>query len=59
MDYCTVKEMAGVWGVSSRMVAIYCKEKRICGAVKMGNLWLVPVDAEKPADMRINNGKKK
>lgn len=59
MEYCTVKEIADSWGVSSRMVSIYCKDNRIAGAFKMGNMWLVPQDAEKPVDMRINNGRKK
>lgn len=58
MDYCTVKEIAEQWGISSRMVSIYCKEKRIQGTVKMGNMWLVPADAEKPEDLRKKNGKK-
>lgn len=59
MDYCTVKEKADAWGISSRMVSVYCKENRIAGAFKMGNMWLIPQNAEKPIDMRINNGRKK
>lgn len=58
MDYCTVKEIAEQWGISSRMVSIYCKDNRIQGTVKIGNMWLVPTDAEKPEDLRKNNGKK-
>ena len=57
MDYCTVKEIAKKWGISSRMVSIYCKEKRIPGAFKMGNMWLIPQNACKPFDLRANNGK--
>ena len=34
MEYYTVKEMSELWGVSSRMVTIYCKEGRIKGAEK-------------------------
>lgn len=59
MEYYTVKEMSELWGVSSRMVTIYCKEGRVKGALKKGNLWLVPIDAIKPKDNRANNGKKK
>ena len=58
MDYCTLKEIAEQWGISSRMVSIYCKDNRIQGTVKIGNMWLVPTDAEKPEDLRKNNGKK-
>jgi hypothetical protein len=50
--------MAEKWGISSRMVTIYCKEGRISGAIKKGNLWLLPIDTEKPEDNRKNNGKK-
>ena len=57
MDYFTVKEMGEKLGITSRMVTIYCKEERIPGAIKKGNLWLVPSDATKPSDQRKNNGK--
>lgn len=56
-EYLTVKEMAECWGITSRMVTVYCKENRIPGAMKKGNLWLIPSDAEKPDDNRKNNGK--
>lgn len=49
--------MGEKWGITSRMVTIYCKEERIPGAIKKGNLWLVPSDATKPSDQRKNNGK--
>ena len=58
MEYLTVKEVAERWGISSRMVSIYCKKRRIPGAIKKGNLWLVPESVEKPVDNRKNNGKK-
>ena len=60
MEYLTVKEMGEKWGVTSRMVNVYCSTGRIPGAVKKGNLWLVPEDAIKPIDKRRkkeqNNG---
>lgn len=52
MDYLTVKELGKKWGISSRMVTLYCVEGRIQGAQKKGNLWLVPKDALKPSDRR-------
>ncbi|MCR5289315.1 MAG: helix-turn-helix domain-containing protein [Treponema sp.] len=57
MEYLTVKEMAERWGITSRMVTFYCNDGRLPGAVKKGNLWLVPEDTEKPDDNRKNNGK--
>ena len=52
MDYLTVKEMGEKWGISGRRVTYYCEAGRIKGAEKKGYMWLVPVDAEKPADGR-------
>lgn len=57
MEYLTVKEMGEKWGLSSRMVTVYCNEGRIPGAIKKGNLWLVPENAIKPEDNRKNNGR--
>ncbi len=48
----TVKEAGEKWGISSRMVTIYCNKERIPGAIKKGNLWLIPENAEKPKDLR-------
>lgn len=58
IDFLTVKEAGAKWNVSGRMVTIYCKEGRIEGAIKKGNLWLVPIDAKKPADGRTIVAKK-
>ncbi len=52
MDYLTVKEAGEKWGITKRMVALYCVAERIEGATKKGNLWLIPKDAPKPCDVR-------
>lgn len=52
MEYLTVKEAGEKWGVTVRMVNYYCSAGRIKGAIKKGNLWLVPTDAEKLVDGR-------
>ena len=57
MEYLTVKETAEKWGISSRRVTVLCVENRLPNAIKKGNLWLVPEDAEKPADKRFKNNK--
>ena len=54
MEYLTAVETAKKWNVSSRMVAKYCEEGRIEGAVKKGKVWLVPASADKPFDRRIS-----
>lgn len=58
MEYLTVKETGEKWGIGSRMVTIYCASGRIKGAVKKGNLWLVPADTPKPKDMRRKSSEK-
>ena len=48
----TVPEAAKKWGISERRVQILCKEDRIPGVSKIGYMWLIPKDAEKPVDAR-------
>ncbi|WP_415534280.1 helix-turn-helix domain-containing protein [Ethanoligenens sp.] len=52
MDFMTIKEAANRWGVSTRAVTYQVVAGRIAGAVKRGNLWLIPQDASKPFDGR-------
>ena len=52
MEYITIKEASARWGIGTRIITVYCAEGRIAGAVKKGNLWLIPADAAKPADRR-------
>lgn len=58
IDYLTVKEVGEKWSVSGRMVTLYCKAGKIEGAIKKGNLWLIPANAEKPLDGRTINARK-
>ena len=57
MNYMTLKEAAEKWGVTPRRVNYYCAGDRIPGAVKMATIWLIPKDAEKPADGRRKENK--
>jgi len=52
MDYISVKETAEKWGLSVRRVQILGEENRIVGVFRMGRMWLIPKDAEKPTDKR-------
>ena len=54
MNYVTTIEMSEIWGISARRIALLCEQERIEGAIKKGKTWLIPEDAEKPADMRKN-----
>lgn len=54
MDYLTTLEMSEKWGISARRIALLCEQGRIVGVVKKGKTWLIPEDAQKPADKRKN-----
>ena len=58
MDYITLKEASQKWNVTPRQINYLCAAGRITGAVKMATIWLIPKDAEKPADHRFKNTKK-
>lgn len=58
MEYCTVKEIGEKWGISSRMVNVYCTNHRVPNAIKKGNLWLIPSNAKKPSDLRKKESEK-
>ena len=55
MNYVTTIEMSEIWGISARRIALLCEQGRIAGVVKKGKTWLIPEDAEKPADKRKND----
>lgn len=59
MKYISAKEAAEKWGISKRRVQILCAENRISGATKVGMVWVIPSNAEKPTDERVrkNNDK--
>ena len=52
MDYMTLKQASEKWGISPRMINYYCSNGRIVGAEKIGTVWLIPKEAEKPMDKR-------
>jgi hypothetical protein len=55
LDYLTAKETGEKWGITARRVAYLCENGRVPGALKKGYVWLIPNDADKPADGRVNN----
>lgn len=52
MEYMSAPQAAEKWGISERRVQILCAEGRIPGVSKLGYMWLIPKDTEKPADAR-------
>ena len=56
-SYVTVNEIAKKWEVKPRNIPMMCLKGKIKGAEKIGNIWMIPVDAERPLDERIKSGK--
>lgn len=52
LSYMSAKEAAEKWNISQRRVSVLCSENRIDGAMMVGNMWIIPSDAEKPTDKR-------
>lgn len=52
MEYISAREAAEKWHISQRRVAILCAEGRITDAQRVGKTWVIPANAEKPADAR-------
>ena len=57
MKYLSTFEAAEKWGISHRRVNVLCNEGRITGAQRAGSRWIIPDDAETPADASIKSGK--
>lgn len=53
----TAKEAAEKWGISLRSVQGYCKNGKIPGAEYFGHNWMIPAEAQKPADGRYREAK--
>jgi len=56
-EYISAVDIAEKWGISKRRVTLLCKTGRIPGVSLIGNSWIIPVNAEKPPDIRIKSGK--
>lgn len=52
IEYITATDAAEKWGISHRRVTTLCAENRIKDAALLGNMWIIPLNAEKPADGR-------
>ena len=57
MEYLSIRETSEKWGISTRRIQVLCAENRVPGAFRIGCSWAIPVDAEKPKDARVKNGK--
>ena len=57
MEYLSIRQVSEKWGISRRRIQTLCSQDRIPGAIRVGSYWAIPIDAEKPIDMRIKSGK--
>ena len=57
MDYMSISQAAETWGISPRRIQVLCNQARIPGASRMGYVWAIPADAEKPKDARVKSGR--
>ncbi|MDY4655650.1 MAG: DNA adenine methylase [Eubacteriales bacterium] len=58
LSFISAKEAAEKWNISQRRVSVLCSENRINGAMMVGNMWIIPSNAEKPLDKRTVRYKK-
>lgn len=52
LAYMTANEAAEKWNISHRRVLTLCKKNRITDVAMLGNMWIIPIDAQKPEDAR-------
>lgn len=52
MDYISIADAAGKWGITRRRVQVLCNEGRIPGLTKFGKTWAFPKNAEKSENAR-------
>ena len=57
--YSTINEIAEKWGVSPRRVRAMCMNGQIVGAAKLGRIWAIANNSEKPNDGRVTTGQYK
>ena len=57
MGFLTTTQASDKWGISSRRIQILCTEGRVPGAIRIGSIWAIPENTEKPKDARVKSGK--
>ena len=54
----SVKEASERWNISERWIQKLCEEGRIEGMQRFGRSWMIPKEAQKPADLRKKQKRK-
>ncbi len=50
----TVKEAAKLWNIPENQITRYCRDGRIIGVRKEKGVWMIPDNAVKPVDLRMD-----
>lgn len=56
-EYQSIRETAIQWNISKRRVQVLCANGRIPGVERIGRIWIIPRNVEKPNDARIRSGR--
>ena len=54
MDIMSVKEASERWNISERWIQKLCEEGQIEGVQRFSQSWMIPKEAQKPADLGKN-----
>ena len=57
MDWMTAKEAGELWGITTRRVQVLCDNGQIDGATRLGRIWVIPKNVQKPMDGRTKAAK--
>lgn len=55
MEYLSIQDFSEKWNISKRRIQVLCKEGRIDGVKKLGNMWVIPENTQQPCDARIKS----
>jgi excisionase family DNA binding protein len=58
MDIMSVKEASERWNISERWIQKLCEEGQIEGVQRFSRSWMIPKEAQKPADLRKKQKRK-
>lgn len=58
MEFVSAKDKAEEWQISLRRVQKFCEQGRIGSVQRLGKIWLIPKNAERPVDLRYSDNKR-
>ena len=59
MEYMTAKEAGELWGITTRRVQALCENNQIPNVTRLGSVWAIPKDTQKPIDGRTKAAKQR